>query len=169
MESRTNGFRRVVPATVLVVSLASSALAGDVFNACSSNKTNKLRPSSVLVNATPVCKVRKETARTWNDAPLGFAHVLANGTVDLSKNVVTANVSPGIEPGVYCFKGLPFTPQNITATVELGGESGPGSGINLVQVSIASNGYCEGPTQAVAVTKNVTTGVTPLNFFVVFN
>jgi hypothetical protein len=158
-------------AALMLVGLASSAMAGDVFNACSSNKTNKLRPSSLLANATPVCKI-SETARTWNDAPLGSAHVLADGTVDatLSKNVVTANVSAGFEPGVYCFLGLPFTPQNITASVEWNGVAG---GINLVQVTIGDPfGDCfnlPSVAQAVAITENLTAGVTALNFFVVFN
>jgi hypothetical protein len=171
MELRKDGLGRmaVLLAAVLVVGLANSAMAGDVFNACSSNKTSKLRSSSVLANATPVCKAGKETARTWNQAALGFAHVLAGGTVDgaNSKNVVNANVSPGLNPGIYCFTGLPFSFQNATATAAW---AGLGGGIDVVQVALGDPfGDCFGGTQLVAVTSNVTIGPTPLDFFIVFN
>ena len=54
----------ILSGAMLALGVGSSALAGDVFNACSKDTTGKLRGSSVLANATPVCK-STETPRTW--------------------------------------------------------------------------------------------------------
>jgi hypothetical protein len=48
---------------------------------------------------------------------VAYARIEENGLVDLSKskNVVSANVThPAV--GAYCFRGLPFTPQNAVAS-----------------------------------------------------
>jgi len=55
----------LVPAAVFALGAARSAHAQDVFNACSRNKDAKVRSSSVLANATPICK-STETPRSWN-------------------------------------------------------------------------------------------------------
>jgi len=52
---------------VLVAGIAGSSSAADVFHACSKDSTSKLRPSSILANATPVCR-STETLRTWSEA-----------------------------------------------------------------------------------------------------
>jgi hypothetical protein len=52
---------------VSIFAVCSRADADDVFNGCTKNSTGRLRPSSVLVNATPACKAN-ETPRTWNQS-----------------------------------------------------------------------------------------------------
>jgi hypothetical protein len=63
-------FKAVKAVTVALVALlagiAGPAFADDVFYGCSKNLTSKVRSSSVLVNATPLCR-STETLRTWND------------------------------------------------------------------------------------------------------
>ena len=67
----TMKYSALLPAGALALGLATSASAQDVYNGCSKNTTNKMRPSSVLVNATPLCK-DTETPRTWNqEGPQG--------------------------------------------------------------------------------------------------
>ena len=64
------GMTRLIVGFVLVlVGIAGPAVAADVFSACSKNTTNKLRASSIVVNATAVCK-STETMRTWSDVTL---------------------------------------------------------------------------------------------------
>jgi hypothetical protein len=84
-------------------------MAADIFNACSSNTTNRLRPSSIEANASPVCK-SSETPRTWNQAgppgppgprgtALAYAHVHADGTFDQDSGNVTVSK---VGAGQYC-------------------------------------------------------------------
>jgi hypothetical protein len=49
---------------------------------------------------------------------LGYARVATDGTVHDAKNVTSANVTKpsGHPQGVYCFHGLPFSPQNVQVT-----------------------------------------------------
>ena len=54
---------------LVLAGMARPAVAADVFSACSNNTTNKLRASSIVVNATAVCK-STETMRTWSDVTL---------------------------------------------------------------------------------------------------
>jgi len=54
---------------VVLAGIARPAVAADVFSACSKNTTNKLRASSIVVNATAVCK-STETMRTWSEVTL---------------------------------------------------------------------------------------------------
>ena len=61
---------RVAALTVLaLVGIAGPAVAADVFSACSKNTTSKVRASSIVVNATAVCK-STETMRTWSEVTL---------------------------------------------------------------------------------------------------
>jgi hypothetical protein len=61
----------MVPAAVLVLGLAGSAGAQDVFNAYFKNSTSRIRNSSFVANSTPICK-STETLRTWNqEGPQG--------------------------------------------------------------------------------------------------
>jgi hypothetical protein len=46
--------------------LGATSARADTYFGCFKNTTNKVRPSSILVNQTPACKVT-ETLRTWND------------------------------------------------------------------------------------------------------
>ncbi len=58
------------------------------------------------------------SARAW-------ARVSDTGAVSLSKGIETSNVDHApSDPGLYCISGLPFTPQNIIATVETPGQVG---------------------------------------------
>ena len=57
---------RVAALTVLaLVGIAGPAVAADVFSACSKNTTSKVRASSIVVNATAVCK-STEPLRSWS-------------------------------------------------------------------------------------------------------
>jgi len=63
----------VCAALVLALGVRASTYAADVYNACSKDKNSKVRSSSVLANATPVCHPG-ETPRTWNqEGPPGFS------------------------------------------------------------------------------------------------
>ena len=63
----------LVPAVILALGAVSSARAQDVYNACFKVNTSKIRPSSVLVNATPICK-STETPHTWNEGSSGIGN-----------------------------------------------------------------------------------------------
>jgi hypothetical protein len=60
---------------------ASTAQAADTYYGCFKITTNKVRPSSVLVNAVPACK-SNETLRSWNETgpqgPQGPAGVVGS-------------------------------------------------------------------------------------------
>lgn len=78
--------------------------------------------------------------------PLGFAHILSNGTVeDPASGIASANVTKG-GSGVYCFNNLGFTPRSITVTVDASevddDETGQGS------VAPVDNDQCPGAEQA---------------------
>ena len=51
---------------VVLAGIAVPARASDVFSACSKNTTNRVRGSSIFVNATPACRAT-ETLRSWNE------------------------------------------------------------------------------------------------------
>ena len=58
-----------------------------------------------------------------------YAHVAPNGDIDpaLSKGVPSGNIHKAAQEGVYCLKGLSFTPTNAVATR---GDYGVGVGIS---------------------------------------
>jgi len=61
----------VVPAALAALAIGGSARADDVYNACFKINGSKVRSSSVLVNATPICKAT-ETPHSWNqEGPQG--------------------------------------------------------------------------------------------------
>src|SRR5438477_8912188 len=55
----------VLLSAAMLMFATSRVYAADVFNACEKNTTHRVRASSILVNASPVCR-STETARTWN-------------------------------------------------------------------------------------------------------
>jgi hypothetical protein len=59
---------RLVLAGLLVglTGLAGPVSAADVFQACSKNTTSRIRPGSIFINATPLCR-STETLRSWNE------------------------------------------------------------------------------------------------------
>lgn len=56
----------VVGAMLGAVAFGATAARADTYYACFKSTTNKVRPSSVLVNAIPICK-STETLRSWNE------------------------------------------------------------------------------------------------------
>ena len=56
----------VLAAMVLAWTLGGTARAADVYNACFKSTNNRVRNSSILLNATPICK-STETLHTWNE------------------------------------------------------------------------------------------------------
>lgn len=64
-------FRHVLLSAAIVTIVVAPAHADDVYFGCFKNTTNKVRPSSILVNQTPACKTT-ETMRSWNqEGPQG--------------------------------------------------------------------------------------------------
>jgi hypothetical protein len=49
-----------------IVVIGAGNAHADTFYACFKNTTQKVRPSSILLNASPACKAT-ETLRTWNE------------------------------------------------------------------------------------------------------
>jgi hypothetical protein len=108
---------------VLVVAVGSSALAADVFNACSKwDATSRLRPSSIEVNASPVCKPT-EVPRTWYQGALAYAHVNADGTVDQDSGNITVVKVGALFPGEYCIGVVGGTAHVAVASLEPRGGS----------------------------------------------
>jgi len=103
-------------------------------------------------------------------AAVAYAHVLANGTVDAanSKNVASANVSLDTLTlnSAFCFHGLTFTFNNVTAVAEWGGLATSGS---FAQTAVGDPaGDCSSAAQAIVVTQNGS-GFTPTSFYIIFN
>lgn len=65
MSQRNTVVRVALAAGLMAFGVATVAHA-DTFSACFKNTTQKVRPSSILLNATPVCKTT-ETLRSWNE------------------------------------------------------------------------------------------------------
>jgi hypothetical protein len=129
---------------ICAFAIVRPASAADVFQGCSKNSTGRVRPSSVMVNATPACKAT-ETLRTWNESgdqgPPGpsdaFATsadevpLLAGGnfltvaqlTLPAGQYVVTArgdfsNSNALVEAFAYCtIKWLTFVGDQALATI----------------------------------------------------
>jgi hypothetical protein len=95
-------------------------------------------------------------------AAAGYAHVRADGTVDLarSKNVTGANVAPQ-GGSTYCFRGLTFGFGSITATADL---TDGASGTAVAAIGAVSD--CNAVSGAQAA---VATASGPRAFYVVFN
>ena len=76
-----------------IVSIGVGSAHADTFFACFKNTTQKVRPSSILLNATPACKAT-ETLRTWNESgpqgPQGPSGI-ANCTVETVPGTNQAN------------------------------------------------------------------------------
>lgn len=64
--TRTMKLFTILPAAALVLGLGTAAHAQDAYQACFNNVKQKVRASSLLVNATPICKVT-ETLHSWNE------------------------------------------------------------------------------------------------------
>jgi hypothetical protein len=84
---------------------------------------------------------------------LGYARIQANGTLvtAASKNVTAANVYKGVgASGVYCFKGLTYTPQNVVVTPDANTLTSLNQPpVAMVGLSEVAGGYCnDAATQA---------------------
>jgi len=122
------GWMTIMGLAMVLAGTAAPAAAADVFHGCSKNATNKLRPGSVMINATPMCR-STETLRSWSEegpaGPTGpsdafstFADVtplpkggvfvsLAELSLDAGNYVITAkasltNSNPAITAIPYC-------------------------------------------------------------------
>ncbi len=103
------------------VGLGATAYA-DVYFGCSKNATSKIRPSSVMVDATPACK-STETLRSWNETgpqgpqgdpgitschPEEFDGVIPAGTY----GVINMFCASGHATGTGCLWSTPFDGAN---------------------------------------------------------
>jgi hypothetical protein len=76
---------------------------------------------------------------------LAYAHVNADGSLVIadSKNITAANLYKStLQTGVYCFKGLGFTPHNVVATPQINSAFGTRT-IATVGLSEIAGGYCD--------------------------
>jgi len=64
MRSQRVFIRVLLTTAILTIGVGTSY--ADVYFGCFKVTTNKVRPSSILVNQTPACKAN-ETLRSWNE------------------------------------------------------------------------------------------------------
>ncbi len=77
----------------------------DVYFGCFKNTTNKVRPSSVLVNSTPACK-STETLRSWNEqGPQGPAGTSGITTCHPEEFAGTAPAGTFAVTNMFCSSG----------------------------------------------------------------
>jgi hypothetical protein len=118
MQTHFTGWTVLAAAGSLVVGLASSASAADVYFGCAKLTNNRMRPSSILVNATPACH-NGEVLRTWNQegpqgpqGPGGFNSCSVEeipGTAQANTFAVTnASCSSGFATGAGALWHTPF-------------------------------------------------------------
>ncbi len=94
---------------------------------------------------------------------LAYAHILPGGAFDasLSKNVSASNITRESN-GFYCVHGLPFTVNNIEATIDYDGTNN--GEIPLIFVKIPGSGICSGgtanPQAGIFEGKNLSSSVT---------
>lgn len=128
------------------VAVASIGSSGAVVHACYQKQGGDLRViDTAKLGYAGKCR-STETALSWNEqgprglpgaaGTLGWAHVLADGTVDSGHNVTTANVTHPFPTG-YCFIGLGFVPH--AAVASLDGFNFTSGSTDQVQVQIGGN------------------------------
>jgi len=95
-----------------------------------------------------------EKGETGSGGALAYAHVSANASkVTNSVEIAKANVSLAEgEEGVYCFKGLSFTPHNVVVTID--GEEAEFPGTVTTHLGIAAGTKCPVGTQITVETWN---------------
>ena len=99
---------RVAALTVLaLVGIAGPAVAADVFSACSKNTTSKVRASSIVVNATAVCK-STETLRSWSSLQTLFG---TNTNTAAAANGATCTIGQVILSAGPLANGIPANGQ----------------------------------------------------------
>ena len=115
-------FRRFLLSAAIVTMGAASAHA-DTYFGCFKNTTNKVRPSSILVNQTPACKAT-ETLRSWNEqgvqGPQGPAGVVGSCHPEEFPGVAPAGsfgvtnmfCATGHATGAGCIWATPFDGAN---------------------------------------------------------
>jgi hypothetical protein len=84
---------------------------------------------------------------------LAYAHVNADGSLVAadSKNITAGNLYKStLMTGVYCFKGLGFTPHNVVATPQINSAFGDRT-IATVGLSEIAGGYCNDPATQIGV------------------
>jgi hypothetical protein len=85
---------------------------------------------------------------------LAYARIQANGTLvtTASKNITAANVYKStLQTGVYCFKGLSFTPKNAVVTPYVNSVSLTNPAVATIGLSEVAGGYCNDPATQLGV------------------
>jgi hypothetical protein len=85
---------------------------------------------------------------------LAYARIQANGTLvaSASKNVTSANVYKSTsQTGVYCFKGLGFTPKNAVVTPYANSVNAANPAVATIGLSEVAGGYCDDPATQLGV------------------
>jgi hypothetical protein len=105
-------------------------------------------------------------------AAIAYAHVLADGTVDVanSKNVAQANVTLD-STSAYCFSGLTFMFANAIADPDYGDEmTGGQSGLEATVALGDPFGDCSSvPGTQLEVATSIADDFAPASFFIIFN
>jgi hypothetical protein len=103
---------------------------------------------------------------------VAYAHVLADGTVDLarSKNITQANVSR-LLTSAFCFSGLAFSFKNVIATPDYGDASTGGQpGLEATVAIDLPFADCLGaPNTQAEVATSIGGSFAPASFYVIFN
>jgi hypothetical protein len=106
------------------------------------------------------------------NGPIAYARVLEDGTLDLanSKNITQANVTRRLTSS-YCFSGLNFAFQSVTANPDYGDPTSGGQpGLESTVALGDPWGDCASvPGTQVEVATSIDGNFDPAGFFVIFN
>jgi hypothetical protein len=103
---------------------------------------------------------------------LAYARVTSGGALvaSASKNVTAANLYKGVgASGVYCFKGLSFTPKNAIVTPYVNSINTANPAVATVGLSEVAGGFCNDPATQVGVFFFGASTRPDTEFFIAFN
>jgi hypothetical protein len=156
-------FANVVSLTALFVALGGTSYAVVALEDDSVKsrhiKDAQVKRDDLRRNSVDTTKVVQGSLRASDFAPgqapqgpqgppgtaVAYAHVYAHGAVDRaqSKGVTDANVSRP-QPGIICFRDLPFTPRNVVASPDAYNNAG-----DVATSVYPSSGPCAGAQAAI--------------------
>ena len=111
-------------------------------------------PTNTANTATTATTAESATTAGTADIadPRLYAHVEANGTVDVarSRGIASTNITHDPNSGSYCISGLSFTPKTVVGGVD--SKAGSGRGHFQASTVPANFGFCPAGTQIELVT-----------------
>jgi hypothetical protein len=127
----------------------------------------KTRHAAVVARDT-ACGPRESLALP--PAPVAYAHVLDDGTLDAASSYNMSGTSMWHGVGLYCFANLPFTPRHATVTLDADGGIGPlYVVVPRVHLGVLPEFACLDPTAQVSVVLTYPEGYVDWPFFITFN